>query len=49
MKKMSMILCVYRKMTIFATKLNAYVEAEEMPLSDQSHGAKGGDDPERDK
>ena len=34
---------------IFATKLNAYVKTEEMPLSDQSHGAKGGDDPKRDK
>jgi hypothetical protein len=42
-------LVVYEILPIFATKLNAYVETEEMPLSDQSHGAEGGYDLERDQ
>jgi hypothetical protein len=35
--------------SIFASKLNAYVETEKMPLSHQSLGAKGGNDPEGDQ
>ena len=42
-------LAVYEIFPIFATKLNAYVETEEMPLSYQSHGEEGTDDPERDQ
>lgn len=34
MKKMSMILCVYRNNYYICTKIYQYVETEEMPLSD---------------
>ena len=41
-----LVLC--RNFPNFATKLNAYVETEEMLVPDQSHGEEGANDSERD-